>query len=288
MKKEFRPRLSEEEYNLILKNRGENQISSSGKTRILVFDIETSPLMGYVWSMWKQNVSSNQLISDWFMLTWSAKWLFNEEIFGDSLTREEVINQDDKRLTKGIWNLLDQADIVIAHNGDKFDLRSLNTRFLYHGFNNPSPYQSIDTLKHARKQLRVSSNRLDYIGQFFDIGRKLEHTGFDLWSGFLKGDKDSMKLMLDYNKQDVKLLEDVYLKLRPFIKPHPNLSLFIGDNISRCPTCISDQLEPAGEYHTYTNVYEALRCKECGSMSRSRTTLTPLKENKNLKTPLPK
>jgi len=284
---EYRPRLTEDEYNLIQNHRSDTKKQVS-LAKILVFDIETAPIKAYVWSMWKQNIGTHQFIEDWFMLTWSAKWLFSDEVLSDKLTPDEALMEDDKRITKSIWNLIDEADLVIAHNGNKFDIPKLNTRFLIHGLNNPRPYQAIDTLAHARRHLRVTSNRLDYLGEYLGLGRKKDTGGFKLWAGCMNGDQESLTNMQLYCDQDVLLLEAVYLKLRPFIKPHPNVGLLIGDNLERCPTCASVDLEPYGEYVTYTNIYEACRCKSCGATSRSRKSITPKRDFSNLKTSLPK
>lgn len=263
------------------------KLKKSPPAKILVFDIETAPINAYVWGLWNQNVGTNQIKSDWFMLCWSAKWLFEDKVHHDRLNSREVVKQDDKRISKSLWRLIDQADIVIAHNGDKFDIRKMNTRFILNGIKPPSPYQSIDTLKHARRRLSLSSNRLDYIAQVLGVGRKIDTGGFDLWDQSIKGNEEALKKMDEYCQRDVELLEEVYLELRPYIKPHPNIGLYIGDNLERCPSCGSENLEPRGYYYTYINQYDAFQCGNCDSWSRSRKTNTPLKDNGNVKTSLP-
>ena len=42
--------------------------------KILIIDIETSPIMGKVWSLWKQNVSLDQIEEDWYIMSYAAKW----------------------------------------------------------------------------------------------------------------------------------------------------------------------------------------------------------------------
>ena len=214
--KEFRPRINEHEYNVILKLRGNDLIQSNrtSPAKILIFDVETAPLRSYTWGLWKQNVQPNQIISDWFMLTWAAKWLFDNDVYSDRLTPKEAINQNDKRISQSIWNLINEADIIIAHNAVKFDVKKLNTRFLINGLNPPMPYQVIDTLQHLRKRFNISSNRLDYVNKVLGIGRKMETGGFELWDGCLKGNPDSLKKMEKYNIKDVKILEEKYLRIR--------------------------------------------------------------------------
>lgn len=257
----------------VLRQLGIISVSNAPRTtpaKILVFDIETAPLRTYAWRLWKTNLGGLQQ-SEWFMLTWSAKWLFDDKVIADKLTPEEVAREDDGRISKTIWRLFDEADIVIAHNAKKFDNKRLNTCFIRNGLPQPMPYQTIDTLIHARKALAFSSNKLDDIAQLFGLGKKIE-TRFSLWERCMAGEAEALEEMERYNIQDVKLLEDVYLILRPYIKPHPNIGLFIEDNVHSCPSCGSQNIEWGGTYATYANLFDAFRCKDCGSTGRSRKT----------------
>lgn len=244
--------------------------TSSKLPKIFIWDIETSPLNAYVWSLWQQNVSPSNgaLQSDWFILTWAGKYLFKDKMYSDRLTSEEAINQDDERIVRKLWKMLDEADIVIGHNIQKFDIKKVNTRFLYYGLPLPSPYQVIDTLLQARRVFAITSNKLDYIADFLGLGRKLT-TSFALWDGCMKGKEESLKEMDEYCQQDIYVSEEVYLKLRPYMKSHPNLGLYIGDDITACPVCLSKKLTTVGTYKTKVSVYEAKRCKSCQSLSRS-------------------
>lgn len=255
------------------------------RAKVLLFDIETAPMSAYVWGLWNQNIGTNlaMLQSDWFMLTWAAKWLFEEEILSDKLTPSEAVFEDDSRITKSLWDLINEADILIAHNGKKFDIRKINTRFLKHDLPHPMPYEVIDTLEHARKQLGVSSNKLDYLGEFLKVGRKVEHEGFKLWKACCNGDEEALARMETYNIGDITLLEDVYLKMRRFIKPHPNMGLHITEDIECCPTCGHDDLEAGGTYNTSVSSFEAFRCTNCGSVGRKRKNIV---KTKNLITPI--
>lgn len=239
------------------------------RPKVLVFDIETAPMKAYVWGKWKQNVQDSHIIDDWFMISWSAKWLFEDNVMSDVLTSKEALKQDDSRITKSIWNLLNEADVVIGHNALKFDIRKLNSRFLLNKLILPTPYEVIDTLAHARKKFAMTSNRLDYLAKILGFDGKLP-TDFSLWANCLAGDKVALKNMQVYCDQDVKVLEDVYLLMRPYIQPHPNIALHIADGITRCPSCGGIHLKSEGSYRTTVNSYEALRCTDCGSLSRNR------------------
>ena len=251
--------------------------------KILVFDIETSPLKAFVWRLWKQNVHpmSGQLQNDFFIITWAAKWLFEEEVFSDKMTKKEVLQEDDSRVVKSLWKMIDEADVIIGHNIISFDIKKMNTRFLAHGLGLPSHCQTIDTYKHAKKTLAMTSNKLDYIAKFLGLTQKLSTT-FELWEQCVKGNKKALKRMEKYNRGDIKTSEEVYLKLRPYIKPHPNLGLFLEDNIKRCPTCLSEELKITSSYRTSTNVYDCVKCTDCQSISRSRANKTSKDFRKSL------
>ena len=259
-------------------------------SKILILDIETAPIRAYVWGIWNQNVSTNQIQSDWFCLTWAAKWLFEDKVYSARLRANEVQKQDDKRIIQGIWNLLNEADIVIAHNGEKFDIPKLNSRFIINGLNPPLAYQQIDTLKHIRRQFGFTSNKLDYVNKLLNLERKTDTGGFELWERCMIGDDEALREMEMYNINDVRILEETYLHIRAWIKPHPNIALFILDETQeRCPSCGSDQLNDIGKlYYTTSNAYELRRCKNCGSTARKRLSSVHLKQRRHLILSTPK
>jgi DNA polymerase elongation subunit (family B) len=264
------------------------EVNTSAK--VLILDIETAPIMAYVWNIWNQNVGTQMIKSDWFCLTWAAKWLFEDKVYSGKLTPKEARKQDDKRIIKGIWAMINEADIVIAHNGDKFDIPKLNQRFIIHKLNPPLPYQSIDTLKHIRRQFGFTSNKLDYVNQLLSLPRKTEHEGFPLWERCMAGNEAALNIMEDYNVGDVKILEDTYLRIRSWIKPHPNLGLFILDETeSHCPTCGHTDLKEEGKpYVTSANRYTQFRCGNCGATGKKRLNDVTVKQRRNLLMSIPK
>lgn len=234
--------------------------------RILMLDIETAPLSGYMWSLWKQNIGLNQIISEWFMLCWSAKWIYSDKVFSGKLNQKELLTQNDRRICSDLWKLLDEAELVVAHNGDRFDIPKINTRFIINGLNRPSPYRTIDTLTVARKQFGFSSNRLDALAGYFGFEHKLS-TDFTLWDRCVKGDTEAMNYMSEYCDRDVLLLEEVYLKIRNWIPNHPNIGLYFDATEHICPNCGSTDLTEGKPYYTTVGRYQTLRCK-CGAISR--------------------
>ena len=236
--------------------------------RILLFDIETTPALAWVWSAYKTNIID--VYKDWELLSIAWKWLGEDEIFFEKKGGAKT----DKALAIQLHALLDEADIVVAHNGDRFDLRKANARFLYHDLGPYSPVQSIDTLKESRRYFAELKHNLTEIGKRHSLGTKTPHTGFDLWLGCMNNDPDSWALMEKYNRQDVHLLEEVYLKLRPWIGTpgkyrHPNLGQWNPGELV-CPKCGHDKLIKRGRHRTQVSVFQTYQCKNCGGYSRTR------------------
>lgn len=164
-----------------------------------------------------------------------------------------------------MWDLLSEADIVVTQNGDKFDIKKLNTRFIKLGLTPPSPFQTIDTKKVASNNFYFANNKLDNLGEELGLGKKMEHEGFALWEKCMKGDLAAFKRMAAYNKRDVILTEQVYLKQRPYVKSHPNLNAYTErDN---CPACQSTHVIYRGEEARKTGKVARFSCKDCGKWS---------------------
>jgi len=229
--------------------------------KILLFDIETSFYHFVGWGTYKQYINHHQITKHQYILSWAAKWLYDENVQSDVVTPEEAKNRDDKRVLKSIWKLLDKADIVIGHNGDRFDLRKLRWRFISQEIEPPTPFRIIDTLKIARKEFFAPSYKQDFLTKYFKLQNKLE-TDFQLWVDCEAGDKKRLAEMVDYNEHDVIGLEQVYIKLRPYIRNHPNLAVLMDEDV--CTHCGSqDLVETDKEYATSAYKYPIYRCTSC-------------------------
>jgi len=264
-------------FNQERKRRGKSKMPidrlKNDAPKILIFDVETTPIMGYVWSIWQDNMPPSAVLRDWHLLSYAGKWLFDDEIISEVLTPQEIKYENDKRITEGIWKLLDEADIAVAYNGTRFDIKRCNTRFLKHGLRPPSYYVNVDPLITAKKSFSVSSNKMDYISEFIGGDKKLS-TNFSLWSRCMEGDRGALAEMETYNRQDIIVLETIYLNFLAWIEGHPNLNVFYSDNLSRCPKCGSERLSLTGKtYPTLTNQYPLYRCENCGGESRGRKGL---------------
>lgn len=240
------------------------------RSKVLLFDIENSPNLGYIWGKYEQDVIEYQ--KEWYMLSFAYKWLGEKTVKAFSLPDFKIYKKDktnDKELLKELWKLLDQAEVVIGHNSDRFDIRKTNARFIAHGMTKPSPYQTVDTLKVARKYFFFNSNKLTHLTKYLGIGEKIETGGFSLWLECMSGDMNAWKKMVKYNKNDIVLLEELYLLLRPWVSNHPNQALMDGKERA-CPTCSSERMHSRGFTYTRVGTFRRWLCISCGAWSQSR------------------
>ena len=246
--------------------------------RILLFDIETSPIISYNWRLWKSNAID--VVEDWQILCFAYKWL------GEKKTR--VVGQDDfkgwkpgvnndTKLVQALHALFNEADVIIAHNGDKFDIKRANTRFMVHHLKPPEPYRTIDTLKVARKVGAFSSNKLDYLVQQLDLGEKIDSGGIETLKDVLAGKKKAWKELKQYNKVDIDILEKLYLTLRPWMTNHPSLAIY-NDMPASCPKCGSEHLRRGGFFATKVGKRKRYQCLECGGWCSGRLIESTLVE----------
>jgi hypothetical protein len=235
--------------------------------KIAFFDIETAPTRAYVWENYDTNVIRTD--RDWYMLSFAIKWSHKKSVQTVALPDFSGYQRNrecDKALSKALWEVFHEADILVAHNGDRFDTKKANARFLVHGLKPPSPYKTIDTLKIARRHFKFNSNKLDDLARYLRIGSKLPHTGAHLWFGCMSGDEKSWRVMRRYNAHDVELLEQVYNKMRAWAPNHPDLNVYkeyrarVG-----CPTCQSENTQRRGIGVKIKRKYYRFQCRDCGS-----------------------
>lgn len=233
--------------------------------KIAFFDIETAPSLGWFWGkLWETDIIGVK--SEWYIISFAYKWMGEDKVHFHALPDYKTFKrdkEDDRELLEDLRDLMDEADILIAHNGDRFDIRKARARFLMRGLKAPSPFKTIDTLKEARKIGNFDSNKLDHLAQAMGIGKKIPHTGFDLWKRCMLGDRRAWKQMKDYNIHDVHLLQKVYEKLKPYMLNHPDLRVY--DDAIGCPTCRSMKVERRGFAVSRKRKYRRYHCNSCGS-----------------------
>lgn len=182
--------------------------------RVLTLDVETSPLTAYVWGIREQHLSLANIVKEWHIMCWSAKWLGDP---ASKLIYRETRNGDDKEILKPLWDLLDEADVVISQNGEAFDEPKIQARMMEHGFKPYKPVKHHDTYKQLKNKAFTSHKLESLTDKFCKKYKKLKHKkfpGMSLWHECLKGNKDAWMEMRKYNEYDVLSTEELYLNTR--------------------------------------------------------------------------
>ncbi len=228
------------------------------KPKILYIDIEWAPALAYVWRMWDENISPDQLIDHGGMLCFCAHWDGTRDF-------QFYSDWDDGRkgMAEAALRLLSEADAVVTYNGDKYDLPKILGEILLAGLSPPPPPTSIDVLKTVKK-FGFNMNRLGYIGPLLGVGGKVKHEGFNLWKDVMAGNGRAQAKMKRYCIQDVRLLKALYQKIKPFIRTHP----FMADGKpNACPSCGSVHIQKRGVRRTRHYTIQRLQCQSCGAWS---------------------
>lgn len=249
--------------------------------KILLWDIEnTGMLVENVFDLYEPKLNYSQVIRDFYLLSWSAKWLYDDKIYSDVLTSEEALVGNDKRILESLWKMLDEADIIIAHNGDSHDVPKTSTRFLYYDFHPPAYDRTLDTYRIAKNVFSFPSNSLDNINKFLGLEQKIKNES-GLWSKCMAGDKESLRKIEEYNKQDVVCLEEAYLKMLPWIKNHPNWTAYGESDGDKCPQCGKQGITWRND-KLNKGIYLVARCNNCGAPIRSKKNMKTKEQKANI------
>lgn len=254
------------------------------KAKILLLDIENARIIAGIWRLGKQVVGMDQIIKDLFIFGWSAKWLYDSEVYSDFVTPKEAKDRNDLRVIKSLWKLMDDATIIVGHNIKGHDIPIITTRFIYHRILPPSPFQQLDTY-FAIKPLGFSSKKLKYINQYLELKEKLEND-YQLWIDCENGSAKDLKYMETYCQGDILALEEAFVEIRPYIKTGINLALHNHSDKQCCSACGSPDLVEKGHYYTSVSRFISYQCNNCGSYSRQRTNDLSIADRKVLLSPV--
>ncbi len=243
------------------------------KPKILILDIETAPIEMYAWGVYGENTGISMMKTDWSILSYTAKWYGSKKFTYRDTSRQKDLRDDSKMLSR-IWEMMNEADIILTQNGKRFDEKKLNARFIINGYGPPAPYQHIDTKQMANKRFGFTSASLEYMTNVLGVKyKKLKHKrfpGFDLWRECLAGNKSAWAEMKAYNVRDVLALECLYDKLKSWGN-QVNMGVYNSRDVFQCGHCGSDKLQSRGYTYTRIGKYRKYQCTECGGWTCSKT-----------------
>lgn len=238
--------------------------------RILIIDIETSPLEVYSWGIHDQNIGVNQIKTDWQIISFAAKWL----------DKNLVIQSDQSKTTEEsliyiMHVMLNSADIIVTQNGKKFDIPKIKAKCIEYGLPPIKTFQQIDILEEAKRQFAFTSNSLEYVSKKFNKKyKKLDHKEFpgqELWTECLKGNKKAWRCMAKYNKWDVLATEERFLGMRPWIRSI-NWNVYYGDVGAVC-SCGSKDFHRNGFAYSAAGKFQRYECRKCGAELKTKNNL---------------
>ena len=270
--------VSKSGVNYLLAREGTEDVKPTKEPRVLILDIETAAAVALTFGRFKINLGQENIVSEGgWMICASWRWLGEEKVHSVQLTKDEIISCDDSRIVATFWELYEEADAIVAHNSLQFDHKVIQARAAFNGFPPLPSVKVLDTLVLAKKHLRLPSNKLDSIGEYFGLGRKIDNGGISLWKRVQTGCQVAMKEMVDYCKQDTELLTQVYLRLRAIGHAGSdfNAALYYDDEKTRCRRCGSEHVHPTGRTsNTGLSVFNEFRCDDCGAVQRDRVSST--------------
>ena len=262
----------------------EKQHKVTNGPRILFFDLETSAALVYCFGRHKQFISQDAVkVEGGKLLCAGYRWL-DEQKTTVLFNKSEVKQGEDFLICQMLWDLFSKADVVVAHNAKNFDVKMLEVRCLANGLPPLPTVKVVDTLEIARAKFRFSSSKLDSLGAYLGIGRKVVHTGIDLWVKVQEGDGQALDDMVEYCEQDVDLLYEVFMCLRNRgLVTGINFATYYNDDVTRCKVCGSDDVELTGrKITTGTGVFDEVECNHCGSLQKTKTNKLSTHKRKKL------
>lgn len=244
--------------------------------KVLYIDIETAPATARVWSLREKFIGINQIVERGYTLCFAAQWEGDRKVHFYSRWEH-----GHEAMVKAAYDLLNEADMVVHYNGKKFDIPTLNREFVLMSLSPPENYQQLDLYHIVRSTFRFISNKLDAVADELKLSRKTPHKGYALWEEVMAGEPKACRHMEKYNKQDIKVLIELYKRLQGWVRRHPNRGLYVQDPTSPvCPNCGGTHLQKRGiERPARVNAYQRYKCMDCGANARGRVVVDRAGEN---------
>lgn len=236
---------------------------------ILTYDIETTSIdllhRQYDLGVKFKRFRPEEIVRDWTILSAAWKFLGQDKVHCVSVSPKNPLN--DAAVVHHLHAALQSANILVGHNSDAFDFKKFNARAIIYGLPPISPKQTVDTLKLSRKHFKWTSNKLSYIANKLGLPAKDDSPD---WDKILEGDADELRTMREYNKQDVIVTEQLYLKLMPYHTTHPVITHMEppirdveGFKVISCPKCNSTNYMKQGFKFQKNGKKQMCQCKDC-------------------------
>ena len=210
------------------------------KVKRLFWDVEVSPNVALLWRPGsKIAVNPEAIIKERQTICVGFKWQ------GESAIRhlQWDARQDDRVMLRDFIEIAKEADELVAHFGDSYDLPWLRARCLIQGLDPLPIFKTVDTCQIARRYYLFNSDKLDYIGQALGLGNKIR-TDYSLWKDIvLHRSPSALKNMVAYCKRDVALLEGVWERLQTASPAKTHAGVLIGHAKWTCPRCGSTNVK---------------------------------------------
>lgn len=249
----------------------------------MIWDIETSHNLVLTFDLGGNDdyIPHGNIVTERHLFCIGWKWLGEKKIHSVSILddpkRFKKDIHDDSYVLEEFKKVIEQADAMVYHHGDRFDLPMFNARLIKHEMTPLPKIPSFDTKKIAKSNFKFNSNRLDYLAQFLGYKGKMANPS-NLWIKAFQGDVDALKHMEKYCRQDIDINEYIFQKLMPFVKNHKvNMNMFMEG--ARCPNvdCGQTNLQWRGFNVTRTARYRRFQCRDCGTWGDERKALHDIK-----------
>ena len=228
---------------------------------ILTVDIERLPGIAYAWEPKTRYIPASQFLRWPSLLCFAAKWYGQRRLIFHASWHDGGM----EAMVKAAWDLYDRADIIVSYNGIRFDDKHLRSEWLQAGMSLPRPWKDVDLYAEVRRSFGFESKSLDQVCKRLGIPAKAGHYDMAQAEAAANGDVKAQRALERYNRNDVKITELAYDRMRGSLPGHPVLSGPVDDLTLRCNQCGSDDLEPNGTYRAVVQQRAAYRCRSCGA-----------------------
>lgn len=236
------------------------------KPKILIFDEETSHNLGFFFGVREVDIHPENILIHWYIFCISYRWYGQKKINNISITDFPLFKKEkhsDIELLKAFSKILNEADYLVGHNIDRFDVRKFNARLVMNGLPPTKHTKTLDTLKMARRYFGFNHNSLGAVAVALGYKGKIQNEK-GLWLKCFHGCTKSFKKMIRYCNNDIDINTFVFEKLMPFVKS----AMISKKSVAQCQNeiCRSYDVQWRGS----RNGFKIFQCKFCKKWGQIR------------------